>query len=443
MRWPQACLMLAGLVGLGILAGAPPVLAAPMPSSERTKVADEMEAYLWKHVLKPRFPACVDGEHGGFHTNYGRDWKPLPDRGRFIVYEARVVWTAATLARLRPDTAAEYLPYVRHGVRYLADVMWDRENGGFHTFVDLQGKPIPFGWEPGRPVYGQAFAIYALAAAHAVTGDDEPLELARRGYRWIEDHYRDDLGPGYRSSVQPNGKPIPAPARDASFSGASGSYPDTLRTMNDHIHILEAYAALLREWPDPDLRQRTQALLGFVRDRIFVEPGCLYVALWPNGRPVPAPTSFGHDVETAFLMIETEEALGREPSAATLRAARMLVDHALGSGFNPQTGQLYESGPAFGPPLDRSIEWWGQFEMFHVLQMMDDRYGNETDRYQHAFRKAWDFARDVLADTEAPGVCARADENGKPVCGAKSYDWFASYHTARALLFTADRLRSR
>ena len=58
------------------------------------------------------------------------------------MYEARVLWTAAVVARLRPDAAREYLPYVRHGVRYLADVMWDREHGGFHAFVDLSGHGI-------------------------------------------------------------------------------------------------------------------------------------------------------------------------------------------------------------------------------------------------------------------------------------------------------------
>ncbi|HEX9186942.1 MAG TPA: AGE family epimerase/isomerase, partial [Vicinamibacteria bacterium] len=180
----------------------PPAPAPAAPTADaRQKLAADMDAYLWEHVLAPRFPRCVDKEHGGFHTSYARDWSPLEDRLRFIVYEARVTWTAATVARLRPAARAEYLPYVRHGVRYLADVMWDREHGGFHTFVDRAGRPAQGEAFQGRPVYGQAFAVYGLAAAHAATGDPEPLELARRGWRWIEDHYRDDLGPGYRSSV--------------------------------------------------------------------------------------------------------------------------------------------------------------------------------------------------------------------------------------------------
>ena len=328
-------------------APASPVEAAERKAAEaaenlstdiKNRLADELDAYLKTHVLAPRFPRCIDAEHGGFHTNYARDWSPLEDRTRFIVYQARVVWTAATVARLRPETRAEYVPYVRHGVRYLADVMWDRERGGFHTYVDLTGRAVPGGSPASRPVYGQAFAVYALAAAHAATGDAEPLDLARRAWRWIEDHYRDDLGPGYRSAVKRDGTAFDVAKEEGIGERESIEGPAVHRTMNDHIHLLEAYAELLHAWPDPVLRTRTEELLAFVRDRLFVEPGCLYTALRPDGRPVPAPVSFGHDVETAFLMIEAEEALGRAPLAchASRRAdarrprARARVRHGPG-----------------------------------------------------------------------------------------------------------------
>jgi mannobiose 2-epimerase len=431
-------------LALPLLAAAPALAQAPAtpPATEaRPAVAAELDAYLWTHVLKPRFPRCVDKEHGGFHVNYARDWSPLADPSRFVVYEARVVWTAAAVARLRPPARDEYLGYVRHGVRYLADVLWDREHGGFHTFVDLAGREAQGFGPPSRPVYGQAFAVYGLAAAHAATGDAEPLELAKRGWRWIEDHYRDGLGPGYASAVKPDGQQFPLPKDEGRAAHASIEGPAHHRTMNDHIHLLEAYAELLRSWPDPVLRQRTEELLAFVRDRMVVEPGCLYIALWPDGRVVPAPVSFGHDVETAFLMVEAEEALGREPSAATLRAARMLVDQALAHGYDPARGQLFESGSAYGRPLDRSIEWWGQFEAFHAFQLMDELFGREDDRYRTAFGKAWALARDAFADKEHPGVCPRMDERGEVHCESKSHMWFVSYHTARALLLTADRLR--
>ena len=205
--------------------------------------------------------------------------------------------------------------------------------------------------------------------------------------------------------------------------------------MNDHIHLLEAYAELLRSWPDPELRKRTEELLAFVRDRLFTEPGCLYIALRPDGRVVPAPVSFGHDVETAFLMIEAEEALGREPSVATLRAARMLVDHALARGYDPVRGQLFEYGSAYGPPIDRSMQWWAQFEAFHAFQLMDESFGAGGRAVPTAFAKAWALARDAFADPQHPGVCPQMDERGEVHCESKSHNWFVELpHGPRAAL---------
>jgi mannobiose 2-epimerase len=424
------------------MARAPRAETTPFVAGEPAALADEMEEYLWQHVLRPRFPRCVDQERGGFHTNYARDWSPLEDQGRFVVYDARVTWTAAAVALGRPATRAEYLPYVRHGVRLLADVMWDREHGGFHTYVDVRGRPAREGRFRNRPVYGQAFAIYGLAAAHAATSDEEPLDLARRGWRWVEQHYRDDLGPGYCSAVGADGRPLVTREHDPEGELDSIDGPALHRTMNDHIHLLEAYAELLRSGPDPELREHTEELLRFVRDRLFVEPGCLYLALHPDGRPVPAPVSFGHDVETAFLLLDAEEALGREPQAATARAACMLVDHALGRGFDAVSGQLFEYGSAYGEPVDRSIEWWAQFEAVNAFLLMHELHGRETDRYWTAFSKAWGLCRDRLADRQHPGVCPGIDAQGKVECDAKSHLWFACYHTTRSLLVCIDRLRA-
>jgi mannobiose 2-epimerase len=423
-------------------ASQPPASPAPFPLTECRQLADELDAYLWEHVLRPRFPRCIDRELGGFHTNYGRDWSPREDCARFVVYDARVTWTAAAVARQRPDAATEYLPYVRHGVRFLADVMWDREHGGFHTSVDMSGRPVRVGRLRNRVLYGQAFAIYALAAAHAATGEDAPLDLARRAWGWVEEHYRDDLGPGYCSAVQPDGQPFPVPKEDAVGELDSIEGPALHRTMNDHIHLLEAYAELLRSWPDPKLRGHTEELLRFVRDRLFVEPGCLYFSLRPDGRALPAPVSFGHDVETAFLLLEAEAALGRDEEPATTRAARMLVDHALARGFDPVSGQLFEYGSAYGQAVDRSIEWWAQFEAVNAFLLMHELHGRQTDRYWTAFSKAWARCRDTLTDRQHPGVCAGIDARGEAHCEAKSHTWFASYHTTRALLLSADRLRA-
>jgi mannose/cellobiose epimerase-like protein (N-acyl-D-glucosamine 2-epimerase family) len=120
----------------------------------------------------------------------------------------------------------------------------------------------------------------------------------------------------------------------------------------------------------------------------------------------------------------------------------MLVDQALASGFDHTSGQIFEHGSPSGPPTPGSTEWWSQFEAVNAFLLMDELYGKETDKYWVAFQKAWALTRDKLGDTLSPGVCASLDAQGEPHCERKSYDWFVSYHTARALLLSANRLRA-
>jgi mannobiose 2-epimerase len=210
--------------------------------------------------------------------------------------------------------------------------------------------------------------------------------------------------------------------------------------MNTHIHLLEAWTELLREWPDPGLRASTQRLYEMVRDRFYSEPGTQHLFLDASGWPVAGPSSFGHDVETAFLLIEASEALGIQGDAKLERVARRLVDHALALGWNSETGQLYEQGFALRPAFDRSIEWWAQFELVNALSVMHARHGAEGPRYREALDKAWGFVRDKLTDHDKGGVFAGVEADGR-VRPGKSNDWMAAYHTARSLLLTGERLR--
>ena len=429
-----ACLVLLSALAVPSAGGE---LALRTPAGRRA-LADELDAYLVRHVLAPRYPAAVDRERGGFHAHFAPDWTRQPDHRRFVVYQARMTWTAASVALARPALREEHLGYVRHGVAFLRDRMWDGAHGGFQTSVLLDGTPDPD--EPVKTVYGQAFAVYALAVARRATGDPEDLELARRGWRWVEEHYRDPGRPGYRGGVERDGSPLPfnpdnvAPPMDA--MGTPSAYHD----MNAHIHLLEAWAELLREWPDPGLREATRGLFELVRERFVAEPGNLHLLLDPRGQPVPGPVSFGHDVETAFLLLEAADALGIPGDPATQRVARRLVSHALAWGWNAQTGQLYERGFALGPAFDRSIEWWGQFELVNALSLMDSLHGTRTPLYRDALEKAWSFTRDTLTDKAHGGVYQSVDAEGR-VNPAKSHDWMATYHTARALLLTSERLR--
>jgi mannobiose 2-epimerase len=437
---PILAVLLALAPGVRPASAQSPAAAPTTAPGDPRALADEMDAYLVRHVLAPRYPASVDAERGGFHANFATDWTKQPDHRRFVVYQARQTWTAATFALARPALREEYLRYARHGITQLRDRQWDRARGGFWNSVLLDGTPDPRE-SAVKMTYGQAFAVYALAVAHRATGDPEALALARQGYEWVEAHCREAERPGYLGAVAADGSPLPkGPDSVAPRPDSAMGVPAEYRDMNTSIHLLEAWTELLKEWPDPGLRASTRRLLELVRDRFYSEPGTLHLYLDATGWPIAGPSSFGHDVETGFLLLEAAEALGVKDDPKLRRVARRLVDHALALGYDEKTGQLWEQGFAIRPAFDKSIEWWAQFELVNALSVMDEEHGRETPRYRQEMWKAWRFLAERLTDKEKGGTFAGIEADGR-VRTAKSHDWFATYHQARALLLTAERLR--
>ena len=129
---------------------------------------------------------------------------------------------------------------------------------------------------------------------------------------------------------------------------------------------------------DPLVKKRLGEVHALVRDRIAAEPGGLNLYLTRDWQATPAHDSFGHDVETAFLLVESADALGTPDDPKTWHMARRLVDHALDWGWDEQHGGFYYKGEAFGgEAFDTHKDWWTQAEGLNALLLMHRKYGGE------------------------------------------------------------------
>ena len=162
----------------------------------------------------------------------------------------------------------------------------------------------------------------------------------------------------------------------------------------------------------------------------------------PDWHALPDHDSYGHDVETAYLMQEAAEALGQADDTQTRAIGRMMVDHALNYGWDQNRGGLFESGAAFGKPGDLSKEWWVQMESLNALLLMHDLYGAETDKYWQAVQQQWRYIRTYQVDADFPGEYNMVQPEGHPVSSQKGSPWKAAYHESRALMNVSDRLLS-
>jgi cellobiose epimerase len=412
----------------------------PPTSQSYLKFADETETVLRRDILDLWFPAAIDNEHGGFHSDFGRDWKATRSGGKFSVFQGRMTWVGAEVAIRRPELRDRFLPVANHGVKFLRNVLWDKQFGGFFWGLDDNGNISP-SYTDGKELYGESFALYGAANAYRATHDPQALELAQKAFRWMDEHAHDSVNGGYFEWLTRDGRVVQADLNSplgkmVPLGGFSVGY----KSMNTHIHLLEALTQLYEVWKDDTVRRRLEELLALVRDKICVQPGVMNLFFTPGWRPIPDLDSYGHDVEAAYLMLEAEDVLGHGHDARTERMAKMLVDHALAYGWDEDYGGFFGEGTTFGKPERRAKEWWVEFEGLNALLLMHEKYGQGNDAYFKAFQKQWQFIKDYQLDPEYRGVYQLVDPDGKPLNANKGAIWKAAYHDSRALMNVGDRL---
>ncbi|MEP6846012.1 MAG: AGE family epimerase/isomerase [Panacibacter sp.] len=419
---------------------------------ERLKIADQMEYSLKNELLKQWYPASIDTVYGGFISAFTYDFKPADNEDKMIVTQARHVWTNAKAAELYPDVQY-FKDGAAHGFKFLRDVMWDKTYGGFYSLTDRQGNVK----STMKEAYGNAFGIYALAACYHESKDTAALNFAKLAFTWLDNHAHDKKYKGYYQHLNRDGSVI---KRNAAVPSTSDlGYKD----QNSSIHLLEAFTELYQVWPNDLLRSRLGEMLQLVRDVIMTKKGNLQLFFHPDWTPVSLRdsseasilkhknldhVSFGHDVETAYLMLEASHVLGNKNDTATLRIAKLAVDHALQNGWDNNVGGFYDEGYYFQNKKEITIirdskNWWAQAEGLNTLLMMSDLYPNDNNQYYQKFLMLWNYVQTYLIDHEhGDWYEGGLDKEPEKATAQKGHIWKATYHNFRSLDNCIKRLRN-
>lgn len=403
---------------------------------------EELECALITSILEAWYPRVVDAEQGGYWSQFDADWKRLPDQPKMVVTQARHIWTSIRLYE-RFSERDELRQIASHGVDYLLGTMWDSEKGGFFWLLDEQGNVLEQGRVGSRKQsYGIAFAIYALAAYHEVTGDARALDGAVRTFRWLDSHAHDARYGGYFDIMGANGAPYVNPENRV-----------YAKSQNTSIHLLEAFTELFRVWPDEQLRLRLVELQELLMHRMIDARGYVNQYFHEDWTPVSFEhhaldryrevmhwdhVSFGHDVEIAYLLYESELALGGEKLPEIRQLGKKLLDHALMHGWDAQNGGLYDAGLYRDGRMhlvSKHKAWWAQAELLNTLLMMHCFEPEDAHAYDQLARRTWDYISTWLIDHERGGWYAQGlDQSPEAANGLKSQIWKGAYHNSRALL---------
>jgi len=414
-----------------------------IPSS--TSVKSEIESVLQKQIFETWYPLVLDEVNGGYLSDFDYQWNQKGAQNKMIVTQARHVWTASKGAEFYP-TNDIYRKVADHGFPFLRDVMWDETHGGFYNLVTQAGQPINDG-TAGRILkfaYGNAFAIYGLAAYYKLSQNEEVLNLAKAGFQWLEAHSYDPEYGGYFQFLEQDGTPM---------KNGFGKTPP--KDYNSSIHLLEAFAELYGVWKDDILRKRLEEMLVIVRDTMMDERGYLklhFQADWTHLSYQDSTeaarkdhfnldhVSYGHDTETAWLMMEATEALGNHHDELTLRKAKKMVDHSLRFGYDLTVGGVYDGayyykGDAMPTTTKFGKNWWAQVETLNTLLYLSKQFPNDPMNYYDKFTQQWSYIKEYLVDFEHGGVYSGGlDKEPERKTGAKSQIWKGAYHTGRSFM---------
>jgi len=426
------------------------------PVSPYISMADTLEKSLYNDIINLWYPRIIDLEHGGYLTNYSYNWEQLPNQDKYLVYQARHIWTLSMLYKNYPDKR-EFLDYASHGFKFLTSKMWDEEEGGYYLAVDQTGIPLEENIHEKR-IYGQAFAIYGLAEYYSVSKETAALEWAKKSFNWIEENAHDSINGGYFEFLHRDGSPVLK--SDSYQTELNDRVVIGLKDYNSSIHILEALTSLYHVWPDELVKERLDEMFHVVRDIMVTDPGYLLLYFTADWTPVTGNTldeiageelwftshvTFGHDIETSYLLFEAAEALGNHDER-TVKVIKQLTDHTLMKGWDKVNGGIFDKGKYMKPDsmviIDEKKAWWGEIEALNSMLLLHSLYPEDEMDYYGYFLKQWDFLNTYQIDHEYGGwYSGGLDTNPRSKMANKAHPWKTTYHNSRGMVNCINILR--
>ena len=387
-----------------------------------------IEAELDEDLLPFWRERCVDLDNGGFIGEMDNEGVVRSDAAKGLILNSRILWSFSAVYRTLGEPRD--LELSRRAYAYLREHFADREHGGFHWSVDSKGQPL----DGAKRIYGQAFCIYSLSEYHRATGDSAALEAAQVTFELLERHAHDDSEGGYFESLSADW----SPAADQRLSRKDMDAP---KSMNNHLHVLEAYTHLYRVWPDSRVAARLGELIDLF-DRHIVSrtaEGChlhhFFDATW---RVLSNSYTYGHDIEAAWLLTQAAAVLGDHKRRVLVQERAVELARAVFAEALDVAGALAYAGRE-GQVIDSNREWWCQAEGIVGFWQAYSTTGESA--FGEAAGRIWHFIDTRMVDRVHGEWFWRVFPDGSvDPSEPKVSEWKGPYHNVRMCLEMLQRI---
>lgn len=386
-----------------------------------------VHAHLFDHILPFWCGPAVDHEQGGWMAWLSNDLTPDRTQPKGLIVHSRILWAFSAVHQLQPDPL--YRQMAERAFDYVMSKFWDAQHGGAFWRLDDRGSVQ----DDSKKIYGQAFYIYALTEFHRAFKSTPALARAQELFALIERHARDSKFGGY----------VEVCRRDWSEAGPDARLSDKdlneKKSMNNHLHMLEACTNLYRVAPLPVVEQRLRELIQLFLQRILdSRTGHLHHFFDEEWQVRSDTYTFGHDIEASWLLCEAAEELGDAALLAETRQSALRMAAVARAEGLAADGGLYHEGKS-GQVIDHGRECWPQAEA--VVGFLNAFQLGGDANYFEAAQRVWNFIELYLVDRVHGEWFWRINPDGQPDLKLpKVSEWKGPYHATRACLETLRRV---
>ena len=387
----------------------------------------EMKQEL-EDILSYWMKYTIDTQNGGFVGKIDHDNKVHSEAAKGSVLNSRILWTfSAAYSLTRKE---EYLRMAERAFQYLAQYFIDKEYGGVFWTVNHKGEPL----DTKKQIYALSFAVYGLSEFYQASKNENALSIANDIYDDIVKYSYDKKNGGFIEALTRDWNQI----KDLRLSAKDSN---ERKSMNTHLHVLEAFFNLYKASPNEELKVHLQQLIQLFTDRIISsETNHLVLFFDDEWNQRSNLVSYGHDIEAAWLIQKAREASNDQTLWGLIRRRSVALANAAAEGLDEDGGLWYE----FDPPENRLIKQkhsWPQAEA--MIGFFNAWQNTGEKKYLTQSLKSWEFVKKYVHDKNGGEWYWGVYEDYSPM---KKEDkvgvWKCPYHNTRACIEIINRINS-
>ena len=385
----------------------------------------EFHDELIRNILPFWMDHMVDLENGGFYGRVDGNEERHERADKSVILNTRILWTFSAAYLFTDDP--RYLAIADRAYHYIKAHFIDRSFEGVFWMLDYTNRPI----STKKQVYAQAFAIYAFSEYYRATGQKEALDYGISLFHTLEKFSFDRKYNGYLEAFDREWRLL-------SDFRLSEKDANEVKTMNTHLHVLEAYTRLYSCWPDLGLKHQLENLVTLFLDKFINEDYHFNLFFDEKWQLRSNTISYGHDIEGSWLLVEAALALGdRELIHKVEEAALKMVDACL-QGID-EDGALFNEKDNDNGTVDTDKHWWPQAEA--LVGFVSAWQVSKDEKYLHYAKKNWQFIKKHMIDRKHGEWTWRVTQTHDRVNSEdKAGPWKCPYHNGRAMMELVKRL---